>query len=143
MFFSKSQKHRGGGANTSRRQSCCFQQLSSATQEPDSPSQKHPLATSTSLSRTLCTPDMPRKDKTLILHQAKNFKCKRRISKRSVKPIYTANEHCFFSNFTIQIASSALVHLSHNPPQSRIHTTYQFFICFPISFCAEQKQSSK
>lgn len=127
VFFSKPQNHWGGGANTSTS-SCTPPEdshlvFSSSTQLQKN--QTHP-ARSTHYPHpvlypihTVCLISI--KEKVLILCQAKNFKCKRRISKRSIIPIYTANEHSFSSNFMIQIASSALVHLSHNPPQSRIH----------------------
>lgn len=67
-------KHLHQQLPSSRIQSCCFQQLSSATKEPDSPSQKHPLSTSSSLSNTLCVSEISIKEKTLILCQAKNLK---------------------------------------------------------------------
>lgn len=67
----------------------------------------------------------------LILCQTKSLKCKRRISKGSIKSIYTAKEHFFFTNFTIQIASSALVHLSQsttvNNPQQHINSSSSLY----------------
>lgn len=50
-------KHLHQQLHTSRRQSRCLQQLSSAIEEPDSPSQRHALSTSSSLSNTLCLRD--------------------------------------------------------------------------------------